>query len=111
MTLRHDTAVLFDTYLGKRTGRKVLGGLTQRGDGEDIRSAILFCDLRDSTSMAGSMSRERYLHLLNEFFEHVTEPILARGGEVLKFIGEPHRVCRRPFGLSHATIASSLICA
>ena len=88
LTLRHDTAVLFNTYLGERTGQKVLGGSTHRGDGEDIRSAILFCDLRDSTSMAGSMSRERYLHLLNDFFEQATEPVVARGGEVLKFIGD-----------------------
>ncbi len=88
LTLRRNTTVLFDTYLGQRTRRRVLGGLTQRGDGEDIRAAILYCDLRDSTTLAESLSRETYLDLLNDFFERAAEPVLARGGEVLKFIGD-----------------------
>ena len=46
LTLRRNTTDLFDTYLGQRTGHKILGGLTHRGDGEDIRAAILFCDMR-----------------------------------------------------------------
>ncbi len=88
LTLRRDSAVLFDTYLGERTRKQVLGGLTHRGDGEDIRAVILFCDLRDSTTLSGSMARETYLGLLNEFFESATAPVIARGGEVLKFIGD-----------------------
>lgn len=88
LTLRRNTTVLFDTYLGQRTRHQVLGGLTHRGDGEDIRAAILYCDLRDSTTLAGSLSRKTYLDLLNEFFECAVEPVLARGGEVLKFIGD-----------------------
>ena len=88
LTLRRNATVLFDTYLGQRTRRQVLGGLTRRGDGEDIRAAILYCDLRDSTTLVGSLSRETYLDLLNDFFECATEPVLAAGGEVLKFIGD-----------------------
>jgi class 3 adenylate cyclase len=88
LTLRRNTTVLFDTYLGQRTRHQVLGGLTQRGDGEDIRAAILYCDLRDSTTLAGSLARESYLDLLNDFFERAAEPVLAQGGEVLKFIGD-----------------------
>lgn len=88
LTLRRNTIDLFDTYLGQRTRRKVLGGLTHRGDGEDVRAAILFCDMRNSTGLAEALSREDYLELLNEFFERVTEPVLERGGEVLKFIGD-----------------------
>jgi len=88
LTLRRNTTDLFDTYLGQRTRRQVLGGLTHRGDGEDIRAAILYCDLRDSTSLAAALSRETYLGLLNDFFECAAEPVLARGGEVLKFIGD-----------------------
>jgi adenylate cyclase len=34
------------------------------------------------------LSRETYLDLLNTFFEHATGPILAAGGEVLKYIGD-----------------------
>ena len=88
LTLRRNTTDLFDTYLGRRTRHQVLGGLTQRRDGEDIRAAILYCDLRDSTTLAAALSRETYLGLLNDFFECAAEPVLVRGGEVLKFIGD-----------------------
>ena len=88
LTLRRNAHDLFDTYLGHRTGRQILRGLTRRGDGEDIRAAILFCDLRDSTVLTESLSRQTYLDLLNDFFECAAEPVLAGGGEVLKFIGD-----------------------
>lgn len=88
LTLRRNATVLFDTYLGERTRHHVLGGLIQRGDGEHISAAILYCDLRGSTKLVESLSREAYLDLLNDFFERAVEPILANGGEVLKFIGD-----------------------
>ncbi|MDH3233892.1 MAG: DUF427 domain-containing protein [Alphaproteobacteria bacterium] len=88
LTLRRNATNLFDTYLGARTGRQVLQGLTRRGDGEDIRAAILFCDLRNSTALAESLSRSVYLDLLNDFFECAADPVLTGGGEVLKFIGD-----------------------
>jgi adenylate cyclase len=88
LTLRREAAVLFDTYLGERTGRQVLSGLTQRGAGQIIRAAIIYCDLRNSTTLAEALPRESYLTLLNDFFERTAGPILSRGGEVLKFIGD-----------------------
>jgi adenylate cyclase len=88
LTLRHNTTALFDAYLGERTRQQILAGSTHRGDGENIRAAIIFCDLRDSTQLADTLSLDEYLGLLNGFFEHAAEPILNRGGEVLKFIGD-----------------------
>jgi class 3 adenylate cyclase len=88
LTLRRNAAVLFDTYLGARTRQQVLGGLTQRGAGQVIRAAVLYCDLRDSTALAEALPREDYLSLLNDFFERAVEPILTNDGEVLKFIGD-----------------------
>ena len=79
---------ILDAYLGEQTGEKVLAGKIRRGDGEDIRAVIWFCDLRDSTLLADSMSREAFLRLLNEFFECVLGPVLERKGEVLRFIGD-----------------------
>ena len=68
--------------------RKVLAGQIKRGDGEDIDAVIWFCDLRDSTPLADSMSRREFLALLNEYFECVLGPVLERQGEVLRFIGD-----------------------
>jgi adenylate cyclase len=88
MTLRQNTRTLLTTYLGQRSGTRVLNGETQRGAGEEIRAAIVYCDLRNSTQLAGSLPRGAYLDLLNNYFETVSEPILSRWGEVLKFIGD-----------------------
>lgn len=85
----HYTArTLLTTYLGKHTGERVLDGLIKRGDGDDIRAVIWFCDLRGSTELAESMAREDFLSLLNEFFDCMAGAVLAQGGEVLRFIGD-----------------------
>ena len=88
LTQRANAGVLLETYLGKRTGERVLGGEIRRGDGEDIEATILFCDLRHSSRLAGSLSREQYLTLLNGFFEAADGILRDHGGEVLKFIGD-----------------------
>jgi len=79
---------ILDAYLGEQTGEKVLAGHIRRGDGEDIHAVIWFCDLRDSTPLADSMSRADFLRLLNEFFECILGPVLEQKGEVLRFIGD-----------------------
>ena len=87
-TLRRNTSVLLDTYLGPRKGQRVLKGLTQRGDGENIRAVLWFCDMRDSTAMADSMPREEFHENLNLFFDNIAGAVLEYGGEVLRFIGD-----------------------
>jgi adenylate cyclase len=79
---------ILDAYLGPSAGAKVLAGQIKRGDGEDIHAVIWFCDLRDSTALADSMSRRDFLALLNEYFECTLGPVLERKGEVLRFIGD-----------------------
>ena len=41
-TQRENSQALLETYLGERTGARVLGGEIRRGDGEVIKAAILF---------------------------------------------------------------------
>jgi adenylate cyclase len=79
---------ILDAYLGPSAGERVLAGHIKRGDGQDIDAVIWFCDLRDSTLLADSMSRREFLALLNEYFECVLGPVLERQGEVLRFIGD-----------------------
>lgn len=88
LTLRKNATTLMDTYLGKRTGEKVLSGDIRRGQGEDIQAVILFSDLRNSTRLAEELPRNQYLDLLNRYFEIVLDPVNEHGGEVLKFIGD-----------------------
>jgi adenylate cyclase len=88
MGLRRKAQNILDAYLGEQTGQKVLAGQIKRGDGEEIRAVVWFCDLRDSTPLADSMSREAFLKLLNEYFECVLGPVQERKGEILRFIGD-----------------------
>ena len=79
---------ILDAYLGRHAGAQVLEGRIRRGDGEELHAVLWFCDLRDSMALADAMSREAFLHLLNAYFECVLGPVLERGGEVLRFIGD-----------------------
>ncbi|MDP7668379.1 MAG: adenylate/guanylate cyclase domain-containing protein [Rhodospirillales bacterium] len=86
--LHRTAATLLHTYLGKHTGERVLNGLIKRGDGEDISAVIWFSDLRDSTVMADTMSRQAFLGILNSFFDCLAGAVLDHGGEVLRFVGD-----------------------
>ncbi len=85
---RENAQVLLETYVGKRSGARVLGGEIRRGDGDEIDAAIMFCDLRNSTNLEERLGRAEYIGLLNEFFETVSGIVHENGGEVLKFIGD-----------------------
>jgi class 3 adenylate cyclase len=85
---RQTAATLMTTYLGRRSGTRVLAGAVQRGDGETI-NAVLWCsDLRDFTALSESLPRDQLIALLNAHFERLAAPIKAFGGEVLKFMGD-----------------------
>lgn len=79
---------VLDAYLGRLSGERVLEGQIRRGDADDIDAIIWFCDLRESTPLAQSMSRHEFLQLLNDFFDAMAGPVLDHGGEVLRFIGD-----------------------
>jgi adenylate cyclase len=104
MGLRRKAKNILDAYLGEQTGEKVLAGQIKRGDGEEIRAVIWFCDLRDSTPLADSMSREAFLQLLNEYFECVLGPVQERKGEILRFIGDA-ALAIFPIGTEPAAVA------
>jgi adenylate cyclase len=85
---RRTAVALLETYLGRRTGARVLDGLVRHGDGEHIECVVWFSDLRESTALSLSMGREPYLAYLNAYFNCVAGAILEKGGEVLRFIGD-----------------------
>lgn len=85
---RENAQAVLETYVGKRSGARVLGGEIRRGDGDEIDAAIMFCDLRGSTRLEEQLERGAYIDLLNQFFDTVSEIVHSHGGEVLKFIGD-----------------------
>lgn len=85
---RRIAATLLNTYVGRRTGERVLSGQVRRGDGEIIHAVIWFSDLREFTLLTESLPPKDLLALLNTYFELVSAAVTARGGEVLRFIGD-----------------------
>ncbi len=79
---------LLETYIGPRTGRRILEGQIQRGDGEEIKAAIWFSDFRNFTQYTETLSLEQMLETLNQYFEIVHENVEKNGGEILRFIGD-----------------------
>jgi adenylate cyclase len=79
---------LLETYVGSHAGELILAGATRRGSGTTVRAAIMICDLRDFTRISDNWPRDDVIHLLNDYFDAISEPIARHGGEILKFMGD-----------------------
>ncbi len=87
-SLRHLSKSLLNTYVGKRTGEKVLAGMIKRGDADIINAALWFSDLRNFTHITETLEADLVIGMLNEYFEFVAAAVTTRGGEILRFIGD-----------------------
>ncbi len=79
---------LLSTYVGSRAGNEVWDGSIRRGQGETVFAVVYTCDLRGFTAMAASLDLAETTRLLNTFFDAMGGPVIAKGGEILKFIGD-----------------------
>jgi adenylate cyclase len=80
--------LLLETYLGRFVGPRILEGQIHRGVGERMRAVILSSDLRGFTRLSDTLPGEQVIELLDDYFERITEPVHAAGGDVLKFVGD-----------------------
>ena len=87
-SLRHLSRSLINTYVGKRTGEKVLAGMIKRGDADIINAALWFSDLRNFTHITETLAADQVIGMLNDYFEFVAAAVTAQGGEILRFIGD-----------------------
>ncbi|MBY5934742.1 adenylate/guanylate cyclase domain-containing protein [Tateyamaria omphalii] len=87
---RHDhmANAIAKSYLGPRTGQRVLDGQITRGDIEQIEAAILFSDIRGWTALNATQPAEKALDVANRYFEVMSDAIDNNGGEILKFMGD-----------------------
>ncbi|MCG6859029.1 MAG: adenylate/guanylate cyclase domain-containing protein [Salaquimonas sp.] len=79
---------ILDTYLGERSGARVLSGQIKRGGGQIIRAAIAITDLRGSTKMSERLELDTYLETINHYYDCTAGTVIEHGGEVLKFMGD-----------------------
>ena len=85
---RNTARALLDTYVGRDTGGHILNGAVKRGDGEVIYAVLWYCDLRGFTELSERLPLDEVIALLNLYFDCVARPVEARGGEILKFVGD-----------------------
>lgn len=85
---RNSSRSLLQTYLGQDAGGMVMEGLVKRGDAEEVDAIILMSDLRDSTELTETLTKDDYLAALNDYYDCVAGAVIDNGGDVLKFIGD-----------------------
>ena len=112
--LRHISRSLMNTYVGKRTSEKVLAGMIKRGDADVINAALWYSDLRNFTHLTETLRAEQILGMLNEYFEFISAAVTARGGEILRFIGDANAHdlpggCQQQFRVRYDTAARLIV--
>ncbi len=88
MVQRRIAETLLETYIGRRSGKRVLGGLVKRGDAEPISAAFWYSDFRDFTRLTETKPIKDVLDTVNRYFEIAWEEARPRGGEVVSLIGD-----------------------
>jgi len=86
--LRRTAGNLLNTYVGRSAGERILAGKIRRGFLETIHAAIWLSDMRGFTALSERLPPRDLVDLLNRYFDCQVPPILAHGGEVLKFMGD-----------------------
>ena len=87
-TTRDMVEAVVDTYLGPDAGRRVLNGEIQRGTAATIPAVVFYADLRGFTRLADTLERNQLVAMLDDYLDCIAAPVEARGGQVLKFLGD-----------------------
>jgi adenylate cyclase len=116
---RRVATTLLDTYVGRKTGDRILAGRIRRGDYETLRAVIWFSDLRGFTELSTRATTPEVIETLNRVFDCQVPSIEKHGGEVLKFMGdgllaifpfgdadEPAAVADRALEAAHQALAA-----
>ena len=53
-----------------------------------LQATVLFCDIRNFTSLAEKLDSREVAELLTHYFEQTCAPVLAHGGRHVKFLGD-----------------------
>jgi adenylate cyclase len=87
-TMRAIGQGLLAAYLGEDPARRVLDGTVRRGEVQSVEAVLFYADLRGFTALADTMPGRDLIALLDECFDCMVQPVVSRGGEILKFMGD-----------------------
>ncbi|MEQ9695119.1 adenylate/guanylate cyclase domain-containing protein [Shimia sp. SDUM112013] len=79
---------LLGAYLGSDASKRVMSGEILRGTTDRMSAVILMFDLSGFTRLSETMQGDDLVTMLNDYYGMVVERIEARGGNVLKFMGD-----------------------
>ena len=79
---------LLAAYLGQDPATRILAGTVHRGEVQGVEAVLFFTDLRGFTALADALPGRDLIGLLDDCFDCMVRPVTARGGEVLKFLGD-----------------------
>jgi adenylate cyclase len=79
---------LLEAYLGTDPAARVLAGTVLRGEVQGVEAVLFYADLRDFTGFADTLPGRELIALLDECFDCTVRPVMRRGGEILKFLGD-----------------------
>jgi adenylate cyclase len=100
---------LAKTYLGSKTGPRVLSGDIARGFTQEMEAGIMFCDIRGFTALSQELGGAKIVPLMNALFEVIGDAAATRGGEILKFIGDAMLIVFRLENRTHEEIAHAMV--
>jgi adenylate cyclase len=105
------SGTLLDLYLGKTIGQHILAGEITRGQGKQLRAALMSVDLRGFTHLADRMQGAELISLLDEYFDAVAASVHEQGGEILKFVGDGALAIFEPEGRTDQQAAAAALAA
>ena len=78
----------FGRYVSPKIRDEILRGKYVDLGGEKICASVLFCDIRNFTTISESLPPNEVVDLLNMFFNEMVKPIIDNDGVLDKFIGD-----------------------
>jgi adenylate cyclase len=87
-TLRSVGQGLLAAYLGDDPASRVISGTVLRGEVQSLEAVLFFADLQGFTALADTIPGRELIVLLDDYFGCMVQPVVGRGGEVLKFMGD-----------------------
>lgn len=102
---------LLAAYLGNDPASRVLSGTVLRGEVQSVEAVVFFTDLRGFTAMADTMPGRDLIVLLDDYFNCMVQPVVARDGEVLKFMGDGMLAAFAVIGGSRAEVCAEALAA
>jgi adenylate cyclase len=97
-------------YMTAEVMNHVMAGEVELG-GKTLEVTILFCDLRDFTTLSEKRTAHEIVEILNEYFTVMVEIVMDEGGVVDKYIGDNIMAVfgapvSRPLDAAHAVRAA-----